>query len=133
MTYPPNGWHEYVSRRDQIAELLDPRCYTIKWLDLQIIDAKAHVFANPEAVIIVEVRVYPAGAREIHGLCAAGDLPAILDLIEQAESWGRSEGLDFASVASREGWQRVLESKGYRPHQLEVRKELRDGPIVQHD
>lgn len=127
MLYPPDGWPEYRRRREQIASLLDPRCYNMDWLDVQILNGKAQIFASADAVIITEVRTYPAGAREIHGLCAAGELSAILDLIEEAENWALAEVLDFASVASREGWQRVLAAKGYRPHQVELRKELRDG------
>ena len=122
--FPPDGWERYRERRQAIAELLDPRCYSIDWLDLRILDGAARVFANDEAVIVTELREYPSGAREIHGLVAAGDLAAILTLIDQAEAWGREQELDFATIASREGWQRVLSSRGYAPHQIELRKDL---------
>lgn len=115
---------EYWLFRDQLEQLLDPRCYTIEWLDRQIMTGAASVIANDKAIIVFQVKEYPAGAREVHGLCAAGDLAVILELIEQAEDWGRAMGCEFASIASREGWSRVLSDKGYRVHQVELRKEL---------
>lgn len=121
---PPRGWEQYRERRQAIAELLDPRCYSIGWLDLRILEGAVRVFANEDAVIVTELRAYPAGAREIHGLVATGDLEAILTLIEEAEEWARGEGIDFATIASREGWQRVLSGRGYAPYQVELRKEL---------
>lgn len=115
---------DYWLFRDQLEQLLDPRCYTIEWLDRQIMTGAAQVLSDGRGIIVFQVKDYPAGAREVHGLCAAGDLPAIIELIEQAEEWGRSVGCTFASIASREGWVRVLSDKGYRVHQVELRKEL---------
>jgi len=45
-------------------------------------------------------------------------------LIPQAEKWGRKMECDFASIASREGWARVLAPFGYAVHQVTIRKEL---------
>ncbi|MGV0964196.1 MAG: hypothetical protein ACOYBT_09930 [Polynucleobacter sp.] len=124
MTFPPQGWAEYQRHRSEIAELLDPRCHTIDWLDVQMLGANALAFGNVSAVIVTEVRRYPAGATELHGLVAAGDLSGVLALIDEAEEWGRSRGLTFACIASRPGWARVLRDRGYAVHQTELRKEL---------
>lgn len=120
----PDGWAGYLRHRDAISELLDPRCYSVEWLDQRILSRDAHVLANRDAVIVFEVRRYPMGAKEVHGLIAAGDLSAILPLIDNAECWGRSQGCVFATISSREGWRRVLEPAGYEPHQVELRKDL---------
>jgi len=117
----------YLRHREEIAALLDPRCYSIEWLDGKVAGGLMTVWGNDKAVIGTEIKQYPAGALEIHGMFAAGELSSILELIEQAENWARCEGIDFAAIASREGWVRVLGPRGYRTHQVELRKDLSDG------
>lgn len=120
----PKSWQQYVRFRDEIAGILDPRCYTIDWLDEQLWAGKMTLWASDEAVLITKLKTYPAGAREIHAMCAAGDLEAISDLRARAEESARGEGVEFASAASRPGWARILERFGYELHQIEMRKEL---------
>jgi len=122
--YPPPAWSEYRAHRDEIAGILDPRCFTIDWLDLQILNGDALVFGSDDAVIVTCVKKYPAGATELHGLCAAGDLAAILPLIEQAEDWARDMGVTFACIESREAWVRILRNRGYQLYQTSLRKDL---------
>lgn len=119
-----HGWDQYLDRRDAIAAMLDPRCYSIDWLDGMILAGDARVFASAGAVIVVTVKQYPAGATELHGLVAAGELDAILPLIAQAEDWARAGGVTFACIASRPGWSRVLKDRGYSLYQTELRKDL---------
>lgn len=117
-------WPRYLERRADIAALLDPRCYTMAWLDEQVWCGRIKLWADDAALILAEVRTFPAGSREIHGMMAVGELDGILGLIEQAEQWAINEGIEFASIASRAGWSRVLKSRGYSPHQTNLRKEL---------
>lgn len=114
----------YSLFRQAFAELLDPRFYNIEWIDQGVAGGKITAFGNEHACILVEIKTYPTGAKEVHGLCAAGDLATILELIGDAEEWGRAQGCIIASIASREAWSRVLKGRGYQPFQVEVRKEL---------
>lgn len=118
------AWDHYQARRNAIAALLDPRCYSIEWLDQQILDSEALLFTSADAIIVVAVKRYPAGATELHGLVAAGEMEAILPLIGQAEDWARNLGVTFACIASRPGWERVLKTRGYRLYQTDLRKDL---------
>lgn len=120
----PKSWQQYVRFRDEIASILDPRLYSIEWLDEQLWADKFMLWASDEGVLITELRTYPAGARDIHAMVAAGSLEAISDLRERAEQWARGEGVEFASAASRPGWARILERFGYELHQVEMRKVL---------
>ena len=120
-------WPAYLSRRGEIAGLLDPRCYTMNWLDSQVWCGRIRCWHDDDALILAEVRMFPAGAREIHGMIAVGDLGGILGLIEQAEQWAINENIEFATIASRAGWSKVLKSRGYAPFQIELRKELTRG------
>ena len=121
---PLQAWDEYLRHRDEIADLLDPRCYSIEWLDAELTSGHAKAFGNDTAVIVVAVRIYPAGASELHGLVAAGSLDGILELIDEAEGWAAALGITFACIASRPGWARVLKSRGWQTHQVELRKDL---------
>ena len=117
-------WPAYLLRRAEIGALLDPRCYTLEWLDGQVWCGRIKVWHSDDALILAEVRTFPAGAREIHGMMAVGELGGIVGLIEHAEQWAASEGIEFATIASRPGWARVLKSRGYETYQTDVRKEL---------
>lgn len=125
--FPPQAWDEYYRHRGEIADLLDPRCYSIEWLDAELANGRALAFGNESAVIAITVKTYPMGAIELHGLVAAGALDGILALIEEAEEWGRVHGLTFACISSRPGWSRVLKAKGWQVHQVELRKDLSNG------
>lgn len=122
--FPPQAWDAYKRHRDEIEALLDPRFYTIAWLDAQIVQSRAMCFGNGASVIVIELKVYPTGAVELHGLVAAGELQGIVSLIGEAEDWAKGHGILTASIASRPGWTRVLKDKGYAVHQVVVRKEL---------
>lgn len=127
MTLPPQAWAEYQRHRDEIGGIIDARCYSLPWLDAQLLSGDALAFGNDSAVIVIAVKQYPAGATELHGLVAAGELNSILDLIEQAEAWGTAAGITFACIASRPAWKRVLKQRGYAEHQTVLQKELSDG------
>ena len=117
-----NDWTGYQHWRDQFAEVIDPRFYTIEWLDRNIWNCSFRFWSNEDAAIIAEIKEYPTGAKEVHGLIAAGDLQGIVRLIPEAEEWGRSLGCIVAGISSREGWSKVL--TGYQVHQVTIQKEL---------
>ncbi len=104
---------------------MDERYYTLEWLDAQILSGAVQFMASANAAIVVEIRDYPTGAKDVHGLIAAGDLGEIVnELIPLAEQWGREQDCVGAIIESRVGWAKALAPSGYEPHQLAVRKEL---------
>lgn len=116
---------DYLRFRDRLAEALDPRFYPIDWLDNQVLEGRATTIATENGCVVVEIRNYPGGAREVHGLVAAGDLDEIVErVIPAVEQMGRENGCQVACCESREGWARMLKSSGYRVHQVTLRKEL---------
>lgn len=127
ITFPPPFWSEYHRHREEIADMLDQRCHTIEWLDTQLLSGDVLAFGNATSVIIITVKAYPAGATELHGLAAAGELDGILALIEEAEKWGARAGITFACISSRPAWARVLKNKGYAVKRVELAKDLNDG------
>jgi hypothetical protein len=115
----------YQKWRPEFEKALDDRLYTIGWLDCQVWSGRAWFWGNDKAGIVAELRRYPTGAADIHGLIAAGDPGEIAHgLIPQAEAWAKSIGCLGAIIESRPAWAKILKSAGYEPHQLAVRKEL---------
>ncbi|HEX8418570.1 MAG TPA: hypothetical protein VF638_01000 [Sphingomonas sp.] len=115
----------YADWRSAFSAVLDPRLYTIEWLDRQIATGAAHFMASDNAAIITEFRQYPTGAKDIHGLIAAGDLEEIVHiLIPAAEHLAVQTGCVGAIIESRAGWGKVLQQSGYQPYQIALRKEF---------
>ena len=120
-----NNWAGYLRFRDVFAEVLDPRLYTLDWLDKQVLELRVMLWAGRDAAIIAQFKPYPTGACDIEGLLAAGDLDEIVsELIPIAERFGKAMGCIGAIVQSREGWGRALRDSGYRTYQVGLRKEL---------
>lgn len=118
-------WAAYLRFRDAFGEVMDPRLYTLDWLDAQLLTGQAMFWATDNAAILAELKLYPTGARDIHGLIAAGDLQDIIEsLIPQAEQWARGIGCIGAIIESREGWVKALKPSGYNIHQVSVRKDF---------
>jgi hypothetical protein len=123
-------WAAYCEFRPAFAEVMDERYHTLEWLDEQILSGKVRFWRSANAAMITEIRDYPTGAKDIHGLIAAGALEEIVGkLIPEAEEWAKAQGCIAAQIESREGWARVLRSSGYQMHQIIVRKELADGLV----
>lgn len=125
---------DYRRFRAAFGALIDQRRYTLAWLDARIASGAARCWSTGHAAIVTELRHYPTGAADIHGLIAAGALPDIVTvLIPRAEAWARSIGCLGAIVESREGWAKILKTHGYAPYQLALRKEFGDGPVQFED
>lgn len=125
MIFDAIQWGSFLRFRDAFESVMDPRFYTIDWLEGQVLTGRYRVFASDTAAIIAEIHTYPTWARELRGVVAAGDLKEIEEvLIPQAEEWGRTLSCITAQIDSRDGWQRVMKKHGYERHQTVLRKEL---------
>ena len=114
----------YQRHREAIASLADPRFYPIGWIDREVWNGNIRTLSNDTSIIGFQIKTYPGGAKELHGMFAAGDLAGVIELVAEAEEFGRALKCDVATIESAEGWKRIMASKGYRPHQLRIVKEL---------
>lgn len=118
-------WTGYLSFREAFATVTDERYYPIEWLDQRILSGVAQFMPSDNAAIVVELRAFPGGAVDVHGLIAAGDKDEIIEeLIPRAEAWGRENGATAGVIESRPGWARALKPHGYDVAQVTVRKEF---------
>ena len=120
----PN-WPDYLRFRDDLAGILDPRFYTIRWLDGEIWSGRIRLFSGPKSCILVSLKVYPTGLKECHVEAAAGELSELVSTtIRRVEEWAQQQGCSTIVIQSREGWLKVMKSSGYSPYQTAIRKEL---------
>lgn len=125
LTFILPDWAEYLRFRDDFAAILDPRFYTVDWLDMQVLTGTMRLFTAGDSAILASVRTYPTGAKELHAEAAAGELKVIeTSLIPQFEAFGRSQGCEIAVVQSRAGWEKIMGRHGYEVHQVSIRKDL---------
>lgn len=111
----------YMAFRDAFVAL-DPDHYPADWIDTQVAHGTWRCFGTDKAAILAEIRTYPSGVRELHGIAAAGEVGEIKRLIGVAEHWGRACGATRAVIESRPAWARLLPD--YELHQVAVRKDL---------
>lgn len=117
----------YLRWQGGFESLLDPRFYTLEWLNGEVESGRIRCWDKEGGAILATLKTYPTGAVEVHGMAAVGCLASIKNLIPFAEQWGCQSGAIVASIASRAGWSRALISCGYAPHQTEIVKDLTVG------
>lgn len=118
-------WAGYLKYREEFSRVADERYWPMTWLDERILQGIARFIRSENAAIVAELRRYPGGAMDVHGLIAAGDKNEIInELIPQAEAWGRENGCIAGVVESRLGWAKALRPHGYELSQVTVRKEF---------
>jgi len=115
----------YLQWRPAFLEAIDQSLYPARWLDGLVAQEAVQLWRSDNAAALTELRPYPSGALDLHGLVAAGDIQEVRDiLVPQAEAWARAIGCVGFSIESRPGWAKLLKNKGFEPHQLTVRKEF---------
>lgn len=115
------GWDAYAPFREEFTALC-PEKYPPEYIDAMVATCMWACWSDGRAAILCEVKTYPSGLKELHGLAAAGKLESILALIPLAEEYGRHVGCQIASIESRDGWGRLLPD--YEAEQTRIVKGL---------
>jgi hypothetical protein len=105
--------------------MLDERLYPLWWVESQISEGKIDLLHNDTAIIGIEARKYPGGARELHGMFAAGGKAAIKELVKQAIALAEAAGMDCAAIESRAGWEREFRDLGFVKDRVRIVKGLK--------
>jgi hypothetical protein len=111
----------YARFRDEFADIA-PDKYPASYIDGQVLSGEWRCWGTERAAIIAEIKTYPSGLKEVHGVAATGDLGEIRALIPLAEQWGRENGCQWAAIESRGGWERLLPE--YQVEQVRIAREL---------
>lgn len=113
--------------RSEIASILDERFYPLWWVESEIAAGRIETLESDKAIIGIQVRTYPGGAIELHGMFACGDKAAIGELVDQALAMARAGGCTCAAVESRPGWAREFRAKGFHIDRVRIVKDLTHG------
>lgn len=123
----PEAMAAYTRHRAEIAGILDERFFPLWWVESQISAGHIGLVHSDSAVIGVEVRNYPGGAKELHGMFAAGDKDAIRALVVQVCEAAADMGCHVAAIESRPGWAREFRNLSFQTDRVRIVKDLADG------
>ena len=79
-----------------------------------IYEGRLQIWPAPRGCAITEIVDYPQ-KRVLHCFAAAGEMDQILDMIDSAIAWGKTQGCTSLTLSGRLGWQRVLDKHGFKP------------------
>ena len=79
-----------------------------------IFDGRLQLWHGPSGCAVTEIIVYPR-KKVLHCFLAGGEMAQILDMIDSAVAWGKTQGCESLTLSGRLGWQRVLSKHGFRP------------------
>lgn len=123
----PEAMAAYTRHRTEIAGILDERFFPLWWVESQISAGHIGLAHSDDALIGFEVRTYPGGARELHGMFAAGDKDAIRELVVQVCDAAAISGCHVAAIESRPGWAREYRNLGFQTDRVRIVKDLANG------
>lgn len=79
-----------------------------------ILEGRMQIWPGKRSIAVTEIVVYPH-KRVLHCFLAGGDMDEIVDMIDSASKWGRTQGCTGLTLAGRRGWERVLSPHGFKP------------------
>lgn len=88
-----------------------------------IVSGKAQLWPAQRGVAVTEIVEYPR-KRVLHVFLAAGDMDQLLDMIDAAADWGRSQGATAMTMSGRMGWLRVLDKHGFTPLNVTMERNI---------
>lgn len=97
--------------------------HTFEDVQEMVATGRAQLWPAPRGVAITEIVEYPR-KRVLHIFLAAGEMDQLLDMIESAERWGRTQGCTSLTMSGRMGWQRVLDKHGFKPLLVTMEREM---------
>ena len=92
-----------------------------------VLSGHMQLWFGAKGCAVTEIIVYP-NKKVLHVFLAGGDqghgIEQITDMHDDAVEWGKAQGCDGMTIAGRKGWQRVLESRGWRQQFTTLVKEF---------
>ena len=79
-----------------------------------VTSGRMQLWPAPRGCAVTEIVLYPR-KKVLHVFLAGGDMDQILDMIDSAAAWGRTQDCTALTLAGRLGWQRVLDKHGFTP------------------
>lgn len=68
---------------------------------------------NDSAVIVTEISQSPR-RKFLHCLISAGEMDAVVALMDEVEVWAKAQGCEFARACVRPGFEPVFRARGWK-------------------
>lgn len=88
-----------------------------------VMAGRMQIWPAKNSMAITEIIVYPR-KKALHVFLAAGDKAELLDMIDAAREWGRSQGCTIMTTAGRFGWERVLGNVEWKKSMVVLEREI---------
>ncbi len=79
-----------------------------------IIEGRMQLWPGTQSAAVTEVVKYDK-KKVLHIFLAGGDMEELIDMIDSAAKWGRTQGCTSLTMAGRKGWERALAPSGFKP------------------
>lgn len=77
-------------------------------------DGIMQLWPSENSAAVTEIVQY-ARKRVLNVFLASGDLDEIIGGLDAASMWGKQQGCESITLYGRKGWERVLDSHGFKP------------------
>jgi len=88
-----------------------------------VTSGRMQLWPAPRGCATTEIVLYPR-KKVLHVFLAGGDMDQILDMIDSAAAWGRTQDCTALTLAGRLGWQRVLDKHGFTPVLVTMERDI---------
>lgn len=114
--------HDY---RSQIEAALEYSGGTHEFEDVvrAVLESRMQLWPGKRSVAVTEVVKYDR-KKVLHIFLAGGEMDELIDMIDSAAEWGRTQGCTSLTMAGRKGWERVLNSHGFNPVMIVLEREI---------
>lgn len=79
-----------------------------------ILSGRMQLWPAEKGCAVTEIVLYPKKSV-LHVFLAGGEMETIVNMIDSAVAWGKTQGCTSMTIAGRRGWERVLAKHGYKP------------------
>ena len=79
-----------------------------------VLSGRMQLWPAERGCAVTEIVIYPKKSV-LHVFLAAGEMETIINMIDSAVAWGKTQGCTSMTIAGRRGWERVLAKHGYKP------------------
>lgn len=83
----------------------------------------AQLWTDDNCAVVTQILLYP-DYRALDIWLAGGDLEEIIGLLPGAERFAQEHGCTKVEVTGRKGWQRALQTEGFKPTMVTLEKDL---------
>jgi len=79
-----------------------------------ILSGRMQIWPGKKSAAVTEIIEY-ARKKVLHVFLAGGEMDELIDMIDSATAWGRTQGCTSLTLSGRRGWERVLTRHQFKP------------------